>query len=100
MQNIFIGNLAPKTSPQQLRDIFAAFGEVLSVSLVKNRDTGDPRGFAFVEMSSEAEAKRAIAAVHGSLIDERVVTVNEARPKEQRNSPSTSQMRRHRDHRY
>ena len=100
MQNIFIGNIAIDTSEQSLRALFEAFGKVLSVNVVKDRDTALPRGFAFVEMSSDAEAQAAIAALDRSIIDGRRVDVNEARPKESDASNVHHQMRRHRDHRY
>ncbi len=100
MQNIFIGNLAANTSEQKLREVFGAFGEVSSVNVVTNRDTGEPRGFAFVEMRNEPDAKAAIAAINGTLIDERIVNVNEARPKSQNTDTFPGQMRRHRQHRY
>ena len=99
MQNIFVGNLAANTSEQTLRTLFEAFGEVLTVKMVKNRDTAAPRGFAFIEMSSDAEAQTAIAALNGTTIDERRVNVNEARPKKI-DASTVHQMRRHRDHRY
>lgn len=100
MQNIFIGNLAIGTSQQSLRGLFEAFGKVLSVNVVKDRDTAAPRGFAFVEMSSDAEARAAISALNGTTIDGRRVNVNEARPKDTGPSSVQQRMRRHRDHRY
>jgi RNA recognition motif-containing protein len=100
MQNIFVGNLSIDTSEHALRTLFEAFGQVLSVNIVKDRDTTTPRGFAFVEMSSDAEAQAAIAALNGTIIDGRRVNVNEARPKDIDPSDVQQQMRRHRDHRY
>jgi len=73
---------------------------VLSVRVVKDRDTEVPRGFAFIEMSSNAEAQAAIGALNGTMIDGRRVNVNEARPKDINPSDVQQQMRRHRDHRY
>jgi cold-inducible RNA-binding protein len=99
MQNIFVGNLAANTSEQTLRTLFEAFGEVLTVKMVKNRDTAAPRGFAFIEMGSDAKAQSAIAGLNGTTIDERRVNVNEARPKKI-DASTVHQMRRHRDHRY
>ena len=81
MQNIFVDNLAVDTSEQMLRAAFEAFGQVLTVKLVRDRDTGVPRGFAFVEMGSDAEAQAAIGALNGSTMVGQVVRVNEARPK-------------------
>ena len=100
MQNIFVGNLAIDTSEQPLRTLFEAFGQVLSVNIVKDRDTALPRGFAFIEMSSDAEAQAAIAALNGAVLDGRRVTVNQARPKKDDVSNIQRRMRRHRDHRY
>jgi len=100
MQNIFVGNLAIDASEQPLRTLFEAFGQVLSVNIVKDRDTALPRGFAFIEMSSDAEAQAAIAALNGTMFDGRRVTVNQARPKKSDASAIQQQMRRHRDHRY
>jgi len=100
MQNIFVENLAVNTSEQTLRAAFEAFGHVLSVKIVADRDTGAPRGLAFIEMSSDAEAQAAIAGMNGQMIDNRVVNVNEARPKKVENSAVHQQMRSHRKHRY
>jgi|ERR1700734_3752275 cold-inducible RNA-binding protein len=100
MQNIFVGNLATDTTEQMLRTLFEAFGEVLSVKMVPDRDTTVPRGFAFIEMSSDAEAQAAIKGVNGTVIDGRQVNVNEARPKEINGNIVHEGMRRHRDHRY
>lgn len=100
MKNIFVGNLSQNTPEQTLRAAFEAFGQVLSVKLVADRDTGGPRGIAFVEMNSDAEAKAAIAALNGTVIDGRKVQLNEARPKKIDSSGVHSQMRRHRQHRY
>jgi len=100
MQNIFVGNLSISTSEQALRALFAAFGQVLSVNVVNDRDTEVPRGFAFIEMGSDAEAQAAIAALDGTIVDGRRVSVNQARPKKSDASTIQQQMRRHRDHRY
>jgi len=100
MQNIFVGNLAIDTSEQTLRTLFEAFGEVLSVKVVKDRDTGVSRGFAFIEMSSDPEAQAAIAALDGTMVNGQRVNLNEARPKQNSSSNVHQQMRRHRDHRY
>ena len=100
MLNIFVENLAATTTEQTLRAAFEEFGHVLSVKVVADRDTGVPRGLAFVEMSSNTEAQAAIAGMNGKMIDDRVVNVNEARPKKVENNPIESKMRRHRRHRY
>jgi RNA recognition motif-containing protein len=100
VQNIFVGNLAVNTSEHTLRAVFEAFGQVLTVKVVTDRDTGVPRGFAFVEMSSDAEAQAAIAGLNGHTIGGQVITLNEARPKTKGSKSSNLEMRRHREHRY
>ncbi|MBX3316128.1 MAG: RNA-binding protein [Phycisphaeraceae bacterium] len=81
---LYVGNLSFNTSEQRLREIFEAHGEVLSASLVMDRETGRPRGFGFVEMKDDGEARNAIEALNGQNIDGRDLTVNEARPREDR----------------
>jgi RNA recognition motif-containing protein len=78
---LYVGNLSFNTSESQLRDLFAAHGEVTSASLVMDRDTGRPRGFGFVEFRDAAHAQAAIAALNGKNVDGRDLTVNEAKPK-------------------
>jgi RNA recognition motif-containing protein len=77
MAMIYVGNLPFSATEQDLRAVFASHGEVLSVSIVADRDTGRPRGFAFVEMADEA-AEAAIAAVNGQALDGRPLRVNPA----------------------
>lgn len=79
---LYVGNLSFNTSESQLRELFEAHGQVASASLVMDRETGRPRGFGFVEMSNDAEANAAMAALNGKNIDGRDLTVNEARPRE------------------
>ena len=100
MLNIFVENLAVTTTEQTLRAAFEAFGHVQSVKVVTDRDTGVPRGLAFVEMSGDEEAQAAIAGLNGTTIDDRVVNVNEARPKQIDGSTVRRAMRSHRKHRY
>lgn len=100
MQNIFVGNLDLDISEETLRTAFEAFGQVLSVKIVQDRDTGAQRGFAFIEMNSAAAAQAAIAALNGAMIGGHAVKVNEARPKNPNAGAIDSQMRRHRQHRY
>lgn len=100
MRNIYVRNLTVNTSEQTLRTAFEAFGRVLSVKVVVDRDTDVPRGFAFVEMSSDAEAQAAIAGLNASTLDGQVIEVNEARPKEKGQGGGDLEMRRHREHRY
>lgn len=80
---IYVGNLPYTCDEQQLRDLFGAEGRnVTDVAIITDRMTGQPRGFAFVNMATEDDAKRAIDALHGSIFGGRTLTVNEARPKE------------------
>lgn len=81
---IYVGNLAYETSEQELRQAFEAHGEVQEVSVVRDRDTGRSRGFAFVEMPTAAEAQAAIAALNGKDVGGRAITVNEARARQER----------------
>lgn len=98
MINIFVGNLGFGTTEEQLRALFESYGSVATVTLVKDRDTGEPRGFAFVEMRQDSEAQAAISALQGSFLNERVLRVNEARPKVQRDPLHGQGIRDHRRH--
>ena len=80
MKNIFIGNLNSGTTPEAIRSLFEPLGTVRKFKLMIDRDTGASRGFAFVEMM-EPEARQAIAALHGRLLDGRTIEVREGRPK-------------------
>jgi RNA recognition motif-containing protein len=84
MKNIFVGNLAFSVTENTVRSLFEAYGSVDRVSLVTDRDTGQARGFGFVEMPVNAEAERAIAALNGQEVEGRALNVNEARPKTER----------------
>jgi cold-inducible RNA-binding protein len=97
--NIFIGNLDITATKQQLRDIFAAYGTVETVTIVEDRNTGEPRGIAFIEMTRVAEAQAAIAGLDGRLLNGRPIRVNEARPKFHRDPARDSGRRDHRQHR-
>ena len=79
--NIFVGNLSYQTTQDDLHSAFAAYGGVERVSIVTDRDTGQPRGFAFVEMSDPQAAQTAIAQLNGADLHGRALNVNEARPK-------------------
>ena len=84
MKNIFVGNLSFGATEDSIRSLFSGHGSVDRVNVVTDRDTGQARGFAFVEMTNDAEGERAIAALNGRELDGRALTVNEARPKEAR----------------
>jgi cold-inducible RNA-binding protein len=81
---LFVGNLSFNTTENELQDAFAAFGVVQEATLMMDRATGRPRGFGFVTMSSEAEAQKAIEGLHGKDLGGRPLTVNVARPREER----------------
>jgi cold-inducible RNA-binding protein len=97
--NIFVGNLDITVTEQQLREIFAAHGAVEAVTIVMDRDTGEPRGMAFVEMTKAAETRAAITALDGTMLNGRLMRVNEARPKLHLDQESDSGSRDHRRHR-
>ncbi len=84
MKNIFVGNLSFGATEDAVRSVFQAYGTVDRVSIITDRDTGQAKGFGFVEMSNAAEADRAIAELSGAQLDGRAITVNEARPKADR----------------
>jgi cold-inducible RNA-binding protein len=84
MKNIFVGNLSFGATEDAIRSLFEAYGTVERVSVVTDRDTGQARGFGFVEMSVNAEADRAIAGLNGKELDGRALNINEARPKTER----------------
>ena len=81
MKNIYVGNLSFQTDEETLRQAFAAFGQVDNVNIVRDRDSGQPRGFAFVEMATDDEAQAAITQLNEHQMGGRSLTVNEARPK-------------------
>src|ERR1041385_7784486 len=81
MKNIYVGNLDFNVSEDELRQAFAAYGQVENVTVLKDRDTGQPRGFGFVEMANDEEAEKAISAMNGYQLGSRALNVNEARPK-------------------
>jgi RNA recognition motif-containing protein len=86
VKNIFVGNLSFNASEAALRSMFEEFGTVGRVSIATDRDTGQQRGFGFVEMSVDAEGQRAIEVLSGKDLNGRALTVNEARPKTDRGS--------------
>jgi RNA recognition motif-containing protein len=111
MYNIYVGNLEFTTTADQVRGLFQPHGAVETVTLVKDRDTGHSRGFAFVEMASDSEAETAIQALNGTLLGERRLNINGARPKSDHGARSEPlerrtqrreplELRKHRQHRY
>src|SRR5205809_5997996 len=81
---LFVGNLSFNTTENDLQDAFAAHGTVVEANLMMDRMSGKPRGFAFVTMSTPEEAQKAIEALNGASVDGRALTVNVARPREER----------------
>ncbi len=81
---LFVGNLSFNTTENDLQDTFAAHGTVVEANLMMDRESGRPRGFGFVTMSTAEEAQKAIEALNGKSIDGRALTVNVARPREER----------------
>jgi len=78
---IYVGNMSFDTNEGVLRDTFAEFGQVEEVAIITDRDTGRPRGFAFVTMASDSEGQAAIDGLNGTELDGRTLNVNEARPR-------------------
>jgi RNA recognition motif-containing protein len=81
--NIYVGNLSRQTSPDELRSAFEAHGQVANINIITDKYTGDSRGFAFVEMPTQAEAEAAITNLNGTELNGRTLNVNEARSREQ-----------------
>lgn len=94
--NIYVGNLPFSASEDEVRDVFGAYGEVTSVALIKDKVTGKPRGFGFVEMPNNTEAQQAINELNGKDFKGRSLVVNPARPREDRAGRSSGQDRRSR----
>ena len=81
---LYVGNLAYSTTEEDLQSLFAQAGTVKSVALIKDRETGRSKGFGYVEMETQAETEKAISLFHGSMMNDRALTVNIARPREER----------------
>ena len=88
-KKLYVGNMAYKTTEDQLRELFTQAGEVSEITLITDRETGRAKGFGFVEMATEEGSKEAIKRFNGYLLDERALTVNEARPREERTGGSS-----------
>jgi RNA recognition motif-containing protein len=80
-KNLYVGNMSYDTTQERLLELFQEYGDVASVNIITDRDTGRPRGFAFVEMATDQAAVAAIAGLDGREVDGRTLTVNEARPR-------------------
>ena len=86
MKNIYVGNLSFGTTEDGVRPLFAGYGAVERVNICTDRETGQPRGFGFVEMGDDVEGEKAIVALNGTDHDGRTLNVSEARPKTERSS--------------
>jgi cold-inducible RNA-binding protein len=95
---LYVGNLSYETTEDHLRELFMQAGGVVSVALIKDRNSGQSKGFAFVEMSSQADAQKAISMFNGHTLGDRQLNVNVARPREER-SGFRPQNRGHRQNR-
>ena len=84
MKNIYVGNLDFRTTEDELRKAFEVYGPVDRVNVVADKDTGQKRGFAFIEMTNDPDGEKAIVGLNGTQVDGRALNVNEARPKTQR----------------
>ena len=93
-QKVYVGNLSYNTTEGTLRTLFAEYGEIESVSMITDRETGRPKGFAFVEMATEQAANAAISALNGKSVDDREIKVNEAKPQADRDRRSGDNRRR------
>lgn len=82
--NIYVGNLAYAMQEEDLQELFAGFGPVTSVNIIKDRDTGNSKGFGFVEMENEADGEKAIQDLDGTPVKGRNIKVNQARPRTER----------------
>ena len=82
--NIYVGNLSYQTTEDELRDLFAEFGDVVSAKLIEDKFTGQSKGFGFVEMSNNSEAQKAMDELNGRDVNGRSITVNQARPRQER----------------
>ena len=83
-KKLYVGNLSYSVDSSELEQLFGAHGQVVSAQIINDRDTGRSKGFGFVEMSTDAEAQAAVAALNGQQHEGRALTVNEARPREER----------------
>ena len=89
MKNLYVGNMSFQMTESDLRSLIEPFGQITRIHLATDRETGRPRGFAFVEMANDEEAARAMAALDGKEVSGRNLKVNEARPKKEGRGPRT-----------
>ncbi len=91
---LYVGNLSYNTTEDDLRTLFTQAGQVASVAVIKDRDTGTSKGFAFVEMNTQAEAQKAVSMLNGFNLEDRELKVNLAKPREERSSGFNKQQTR------
>lgn len=82
--NIYVGNLSYEMTEENLRQLFAEYGTVTSVNVIRDRDTGNSKGFGFVEMERQADGEKAVKELNGNIVKDREIKVNQARPREDR----------------
>ena len=87
MKKLYVGNMSFDTREGELRSIFEPYGKITSINVITDRDTGQPRGFAFVELADDGEAAKAITELNGKELDGRALKVNESYPKPERSGP-------------
>lgn len=90
MKSVYVGNLNFETTEADLRTLFEPFGDVQSIAVINDRETGRPRGFAFVEMPDDQEAAKAVAGLDGREVAGRVLRINEAAPRLERSRPRSN----------
>jgi cold-inducible RNA-binding protein len=91
---LYVGGLAYSVTEKELEELFAAIGKVVSAAVIKDRDSGQSKGFGFVEMESDEEAQKAISELNGKEVSGRSIVVNQARPQEDRSSGGGGSFRR------
>ncbi len=92
-KKLYVGNLSYNTTDEKLRSLFATYGEIESVNVITDRETGRPRGFAFVEMATQQAAEASISGLNGKMVDEREIKVNKANPQPDRDRRQSSRSR-------
>ena len=100
MKNVYVGNLSNSTTEAELRNVFEPHGAVEKITLLTDRDTGRSRGFGFVEMTNASEADKAIAALNGTDVGGRALTISEAKPKSERSRSGGQGVRGRDDYRW
>ena len=98
--NIYVGNLSYNVEEFDLKEIFEEYGEVSSVKIITDKFTGKSKGFGFIEMSDDSEAKRAIEELNGGELENRKIVVNESQPKEERSNNRRNFQRNNNNRRY